>query len=172
MCYPSHVSVPICSPHWRMEKHPGTCRHPYFKWLLISWEGDIICLGFFFFFCYQDFTEGHGNTCAAEAAMTLGFIFHLPCFSVALLQNWFCTDIFIDGMHFFSSLNTKKCQICVSCLCFRDEIPFFYTSLLLCSSYAFAQQLRKQIDSGPVHTKEYLAQTIILQDPLPDFSLQ
>lgn len=59
-------------------------------------------------FCCQDFLEGHGNICAAEAAMTLGFIFHLPCFPVPLLQNWFCTDIFIGGMHFFSSLNTKN----------------------------------------------------------------
>lgn len=38
-------------------------------------------------FCCQDFVERHGNICAAEAAMTLGFIFHLPCFPVALQQN-------------------------------------------------------------------------------------
>lgn len=48
MCYPSHVPVTICSPHWRIEKHPGMCRHPYFKWLLVSWEGNIILFGIFF----------------------------------------------------------------------------------------------------------------------------
>lgn len=52
--------------------------------------------------------QRYENTYSAEAALTLGFIFHLSCFSIALLQNWSCTDIFIDGVDIFSSLNTKK----------------------------------------------------------------
>lgn len=48
MWYPSHVSITICSPHWRTEKDPGTCRHRYFKWLLVSWEGNIILFRIFF----------------------------------------------------------------------------------------------------------------------------
>lgn len=92
-------------------------------------------------FCCQDFMEGYGNTCAAEAAMTLEFIFHLPCFLVALLQNWCCTDIFIDGMHFFSSLNTKNVRsvfhVCASEVKFPSFIHPSYcvlAKLLLSSS--------------------------------------
>lgn len=48
LCYPSHASITICSPDWRIEEYPGMCRHPYFKWLLVSWEGNIILFGIFF----------------------------------------------------------------------------------------------------------------------------
>lgn len=87
------------------------------------------------FWC-QDFKEGHGNNCAGEAAMTLGFIFHLPCFSVALLQNWFCTDIFIDGMHFFSSLNTKNIRSVFHINASEMKFPSF-----ICPSYCVLAKL-------------------------------
>lgn len=90
-------------------------------------------------FCCQDFMEGHGNICAAEAAMTLGFIFHLPCFPVALLKNWFCTGIFIGGMHFFSSLKTKNVRsvfhVCASEMKFPSFIhPSCCVLAKLCST--------------------------------------
>lgn len=73
-------------------------------------------------FWYQNFMRRHENTCSPDAAMTLGLIFHLLCFSVALLHNWTRTDIFIDGVRFPV---TKKMR--VSCPYFRDKILSFYT---------------------------------------------
>lgn len=98
ICYPSPVTVTICCPCWRTENDPGV-QISIFHVTLSQLGGTLSLTWFMISFAVT--TICRDVKTLAETTMTLGFIFHLSCFSIAVLQNWSCAKVFVGGMYFF-----------------------------------------------------------------------